>query len=682
MNSLVIEDADTGELTSYADQEGYEPVHKGITRLAEAAEIIGHNIISFDIPALQKVYPWFKVNGLVLDTLILARLFWPEIMYTDEPLLKRGKLPRRLRGSHGLEAYGYRLGVWKGDYAAERKAELIAHHEEQGLPKPTREEIAEYTWNTWSVAMQDYCEQDVITNSALLKYAMKVWRGEDRKGFNTPYSDRSVRMEMRVAQITQRQHEWGFTFNREKAEALYVELIREREEILTELKATIKPWYVSEGETKVTRTRRAQRKDLPPIGEKIKRDGTVEPVYVRELFEEGTTHTKIRLTEFNPNSGHHIADRLKFLHNWQPQEFTPSGEPKTDETTLAALPWPEARQLTRYMTIAKRIGQVAEGNNAWLKKERNGRIHGRINTVGAVTRRMTHMDPNLAQVPSVRKGKDGQPLLMWEGGYGAECRDCFEATKGYVLVGCDADALELRCLAGYMARYDGGEYIDTVLRGDKDKGTDMHSVNCRALGMDPKALYDIGGREEVGREIAKTWFYAFIYGAGDHKLGTVLGARGSSRQIMAVGKKSREDFLKNLPALGTLTKKVQERAFGNRRKGIPARGFIVGLDGGKIRTRHKHAALNTLLQSAGAIIMKVALVILDDDLQALGLVPGQDYEFAANVHDEWQIDVLPEHVETVMKVSEDAIKKAGEELDFRCPLAGNADSGESWKYTH
>ncbi len=244
------------------------------------------------------------------------------------------------------------------------------------------------------------------------------------------------------------------------------------------------------------------------------------------------------------------------------------------------------------MTVAKRIGQLAEGNQAWLKKEKNGRIHGTVVTLGAVTRRMTHNNPNLAQVPKV-----GKP-------HGAECRELFTSTAGWVLVGCDADALELRCLAGYMAAYDDGAYIETVLSGDKANGTDMHSVNCRALGMDPKQKYPVGGDMQSGRDIAKTWFYAFIYGAGDYKLGAIMGVMSSPKATIAAGKKSRADFLAGLPALGKLTQAVVDRAFGVKDKKTgkwkkPPRGFLLGLDGGKIKVRHRHAALNTLLQTPG-----------------------------------------------------------------------------------
>lgn len=665
IHCLVLQDADTGEVFSYRNDghpDNLARMSEGVQKLQEAEELIGHNIIKFDVPAINKVYPWFKPSARLLDTLILARLFWPEISDTDEGLVKKGVLPKKLRGKYSLESFGYRMKLQKGEYSDIMKA--------KGLDP----------WAHWNIEMQEYCELDVVVTNALYRKCLRVWSGYDRdtearikkaekKRLPTdgikivPVSDRSVWMEMDVARILARQERWGFAFDVAKAEKFYVKLIAERERLDAELRKTFGSWMAPDGKPiTVTKTRRVNRKDLPPVGYKTKRDGTQDPIYVKELYEEGSRYQKFKVVEFNPKSNHHIANRLKKLFNWEPQEFTPSGEPKLDDTILSQLPWPEAKLLTEYLTVAKRIGQLAEGKQAWLRKERKGRIHGSVITTGAVTRRMTHNNPNVAQVP-----KCGSP-------FGHECRELFTSTAGFVLVGCDADALELRCLAGYMAKYDGGAYIETVLSGDKAQGTDMHSVNARALGLDPKKTYPVDGKDINGREIAKTWFYAFIYGAGDFKLGSIMGTKGSSKAIMDAGKRSRDNFLKGLPALGKLVENVQKRS------GL--RGFLIGLDGGKLKVRHRHAALNTLLQSAGAIIMKQALVILDADLQAEGLVPGIDYEFCANVHDEWQIDVLPMHVEFVSKTAELAIKKAGEVLEFGCPLAGNADTGTNWADTH
>lgn len=616
---FVTDEEEGGCLVSLPDCE--VSIEDGLRTLSTADELIGHNIIKFDIPAIQKVYPWFKPRGRIVDTLIYARLVWPEIKKTvDAKLLKRGTLPPEMFGKHSLEAYGHRLGVWKGDYAEMMKA--------QGKDP----------WAEWNPEMQSYCEQDVEVNFAL-------YRKLEAQGYHQGALD----LEMKVAHIIARQERWGFSFDRERAEKLYVQLLKDREEIEAKLKAVFKPWYVPKELKTFKRTVVRTRKDLPGSP--------------KEHCEAGAEYVKVELTEFNPGSRHHIANRLKHLYGWKPSEFTDSGEPKVDEQVLGQLDWPEAALLSKYLMITKRIGQVAEGDNAWLKKERNGRIYGSVMTVGAVTRRMTHFDPNVSQVPKI-----GTP-------YGEESRGCFKATEGYVLVGADADALELRGLAGYMAIKDGGAYIDTVLKGDKSKGTDLHSVNARALGLDPKKTYNVDGKEWPGREIAKRWFYAFIYGAGDYKLGLILGSKSGGDAVRKAGLKSRKTFLTQLPALGAIVEAVQVK--------VKAQGYLKGLDGGRLIVRAQHSALNTLLQSAGAIQMKKALVLLDDDLQTSGLSPcGVDYEFCANIHDEWQIDVRPEHTELVKRLAVDAIRKAGEALNFRCPLAGNAAHGRTWADTH
>jgi DNA polymerase I-like protein with 3'-5' exonuclease and polymerase domains len=257
--------------------------------------------------------------------------------------------------------------------------------------------------------------------------------------------------------------------------------------------------------------------------------------------------------------------------------------------------------------------------------------------------------------------------------YGERCRALFTVPQGKKLVGCDADALELCCLAGYMARYDNGAYIKVVLEGDKSQGTDIHSVNARALGLDPKQKYPVNGKNVTGRDIAKVWFYAFIYGAGDMKLGFILGETNEAK-AKKKGKKSRQRFLENLPALKTLTEKVKAM--------LKKRGHLKGLDGRRLHPRFDHSALNTLLQSAGAVIMKMALVIADEALIGQEFLPGRHYEFVANVHDEFQIEADEDRAETVGRMAKDSIRLAGERLGFACPLSGSFDIGDNWAQTH
>ena len=207
--------------------------------------------------------------------------------------------------------------------------------------------------------------------------------------------------------------------------------------------------------------------------------------------------------------------------------------------------------LSEYLLLNKRIGQLATGKQAWLKMEKKGRLHGRVNHMGAVTSRCTHANPNMAQVPSVGAA------------FGVECRSLFHSPQGYSLLGADASGLELRCLAHYMAAYDGGSYASVVLEGD------VHTTNQEAAGLPT-------------RNNAKTFIYGFLYGAGDEKIGKIIG-KGSTE-----GRRIKNKFLKKLPALKNLKDAVSLAA--------KERGWIKGLDGRIIPIRHSHAALNTLLQ--------------------------------------------------------------------------------------
>jgi len=355
---------------------------------------------------------------------------------------------------------------------------------------------------------------------------------------------------------------------------------------------------------------------------------------INEAIQEGPPRKKH--TPFNPGSRHHIYRVFKEKYDWKPQSFTPSGEPKIDEQILSTLKFPEAELLSEYFLLDKRIGQLAEGNQAWLRLVKSGRIHGSVNTNGAVTGRCTHSHPNIAQVPAC-----GKPS-------GAECRALFITRTGWKLVGADASGLELRCLAHYMAHWDKGEYVKVLLEGD------VHTANQEAAGLPT-------------RDNAKTFIYAFLYGAGDEKIGSIVGAGRK------VGKALKDRFLKMLPALGYLVGTVKQAA---------GKGYIKGLDGRMLRIRSSHAALNTLLQSAGAIIMKYALVEADRLLQKAGYQPGVDYEFVGNIHDEFQCECRPEIAEEVGNIFVEAIRNAGKFFDFKCPLDGDYKIGDSWRETH
>lgn len=625
---LVIKDRITGAFHVFNNQPGGRPIAEGLAILADANTlVIAHNGTGYDCLVLKKLHgldiPWWRQR----DTMVLSRLVWPELKQLDLDRRKKKagqSFPGQLIGSVSLEAWGHRLGQHKGEYKGDPI--LLQRLIDQGCdPELSRKEVYRRRWESWNQAMEDYCVQDVVVSDLLF----------DRILAKEP-SEQSVLIETQVQYIIGRQERYGFLLDEKKAAQLYATLVARRLELEAEVKKVFRPMFLRDG------------KPFTPA-----RDNKTMG------YTAGAEFTKVKLTEFNLGSRDHVAHWLKAHYGWKPSEFTSDGKAKIDDDVISALPYAEAKPLKEYFMVCKRIGQIAEGKEAWLRHVKaDGRVHGRVNTNGAVTGRMTHSKPNMGQVPS---GKSE---------YGHECRECWTVPPGKKLVGADADALELRDLAGYMAIYDGGAYIKTVLEGDKSKGTDMHSVNCRALGMDPKAL--VFGTE-TGRDVAKTWFYAFIYGSGDENLGYIV-LRITGDRAKKKGSALRKAFLTNLPAMGKLAEAVQKKA--------KAVGNLKGLDGRRLPVRSQHAALNTLLQSAGAIQMKKALCILDDDLQAAGLIPGINYEFVANVHDEWQIEVDADKAELAGQMAVQAIRKAGEFFAFRCPLDGAYDIGNNWAETH
>ncbi len=595
VHCIAAKDIDTGTVHTFHGST----IEEGVRFLQGADLLIFHNGISYDIPVLNKLYPWFSVEpSKVLDTLVLARLIYTNIKDIDMGLLKKQKLPGRLFGSHSLEAYGYRLGLMKGEYAYEfKKAFIAAWGEDAWVPG--------MEWESFSQAMLDYNVQDVeVTEALYLKLAAKN------------YSPMAIELEHQIQWLMAQQVRNGFHFNEGKAAVLYSTLSQRRADLERELKEFFGSWEV-------------KLPDFIP-----KRDNKTRG------YKAGVPVPRSKIVEFNPSSRDHIADRLKTLYGWNPEKFTDGGKPMVDESVLSALDYPPCKLLTEYLLVAKRIAQLAEGDQAWLKLVKKGRIHGSINPNGAVTGRATHAYPNIAQVPS-----SSSP-------YGHECRELFEIPDGWsALVGADASGLELRCLAHFMAKWDGGAYGEILLNGD------IHTANQEAAGLPT-------------RNNAKSFIYAFLYGAGSAKIGSIVG--GTDKD----GEKLKKKFLKSLPALGKLVEAVKESA---------KKGYLKGLDGRHLHVRSTHAALNTLLQSAGALVCKKWLVILEEELKARGLKHGWDgdYAFCGWIHDEVQIACrTPEVAELVAQLAPECVTKAGAFFNFRCPLAGEAKVGKNWSATH
>lgn len=431
--------------------------------------------------------------------------------------------------------------------------------------------------------MEKYCIQDTLVTEKLYKHLVAELK-------RMKFEQRSIDLEHKVQAIIAKQERNGFKLDEKKATILLSELQSKLAAIEVSLQS-IFPTKVSERISDKT-------------GKKL----------------------KDKVEVFNPGSRKQIGERL-IEKGWKPERYTENGQPIVDEGTLEGVDIPEAKAIAEYLMLQKRVAQI----DSWLKAlGSDGRVHGKVITNGAVTGRMTHMSPNMAQVPN-----SGSP-------YGEDCRDLWTVEKGYKLVGIDASGLELRMLAHYMKD---DAYTSEVVSGD------IHTANQKAAGL-------------ATRNQAKVFIYAFCYGAGDAKIGTIVGAGAKE------GKELKARFLKNIPSLKDLRELVSSIAQNS--------GSLPGLDGRRLQVRSDHAALNTLLQSAGAIVMKQALVILNDELRRAKI----DYKFVANVHDEWQIEVEEARADEAGKLGAKAIELAGVSLNMRCPLAGEYKVGNSWKETH
>lgn len=566
---------------------------EGLNHLSTYDMVVMHNGVNYDRPVIQKLHPWWWFDN-VFDTMITSRLIWTYLSEWDS------KKENGLDGSHSLEAWGKRLGVLKGDYG-----------------KTT-------DWKEYTSEMGQYCLQDSRVTKELFKFIL-----------TKNYSIEAIQLEHEFAEIISRQEKSGFYFDIGKALKLKETLADEKQKLLEEIAKSIPPtieemktpeYYIGyvNGEKSQFRTKTEAVKNK-----------------AKNIIQGPL---KQRVSPFNPNSRTQIANYFISKYKWEPQVLTETGRPKVDEDILESLDFPEAKLIARYMMIVKRWGQLVDGDNAWLKLVINGRIHGSVITNGAVTGRCTHFGPNMAQIPSV------------DSLFGHKCRDLFCVPLGYKLVGCDASGLEARCKAHFMYLWDKGEFVKIILEGNKDDGTDIHSINAKALGL--------------SRSDAKTWYYGFMYGAGNEKLGKIAG------KDAAYGEAMKQQFFDRFPALKNLITAVQTQA--------KKRGYLIGLDGRHLHIRSEHAALNTLLQSAGALVMKLSLILLDKKLQKINLRYNFDYFYCANVHDEFQLAVrdqggLPE---TVGKLAVESIKEAGEYFKFNCPLDGEYKIGQSWADTH
>lgn len=607
VHCVAIANLDTGEVQGY----GPDKVVDALELLGQATVLAGQNIVEYDLPVLAHLHG-FQTTAKILDTKLMSRVVYPggELRAQDFHMRRVTEasggalesMPKNLIGIHSLAAWGWRLSEHKAGYTG--------------------------GFDEFSQEMLDYCVQDVRVNEKLLAHLMA--KGTPAEAFY---------VEAEVGKILRRQRLHGVAFNEPAAIEFLRELVDKREKLTARLRSVIPAWYVPTGKVRPKKARQS-RKYKP--GE----DGYVN-------VAEGGEYTKMRLVEFNPASGDHIASRLQALFGWKPREFTAEGKPKTSEEILSDLRYPVAQDLVEYQKVKKYLGMLSEGPQAWLQRVRDGRIHGSVNPTGAVTGRMSHVSPNLGQIPS------RDPV------YGPRCRALFIAGKGRKLVGADAGQLQLRLLAHYLSRYDGGRFAQTF------EDSDPHDYMKEGTGL-------------ILRESQKTWSYAKIFGAGNRKLGLIVIA--DRQRALELGEwDGQVPPLSRAPQLGAASQRNLARyltGMQHLERGLRKatnRGWLRGLDGRRIPVLSAHRALMALLQGGEAVVMKHALIHADARLMEEGI---EDYEFVLNVHDEWQVETNPEQAELVGKVLASAITEAGSTLNLRCPLDAKFKVGDSWQETH
>lgn len=523
-------------------------------------EVIGQNILGFDIPVLERLLKYDFSAVKLIDTTVLSRLSNPS-----------------REGGHSLRSWGERLGFPKGDYN---------------------------DWSALTDEMVEYCHRDVAVTK---KVYDTLWAELE------PFGTESIILEHDVQREIVKQMKNGWLVDERKTHTLLGDLHERQRQVTEQVHERFAPLPTF----------------IKEIVPKLKKDGTFSKVGLKLFGDSWTTvggvFSRVDFDEFNLGSRQQIGRYLQYF-GWKPKVFTETGRPQVDESVLKDVDIPEAQLIAEYLLLQKRISMV----ESWLDAiQTDGRIHGRVNAIGAVTGRMTHNSPNMAQVPAVYSE------------YGKECRELFIVPKGKKLVGVDASGLELRMLAHYM---NDPNYTKELLEND------IHTTNQQAAGL--------GTRDQ-----AKTFIYAFLYGAGDEKIGSIVDGTGRD------GKRLKETFLSNVPSLGELRERVSKAS---------GRGYLRGLDGRRLWVRSEHAALNTLLQAAGAIVMKQALVIFTEYAKKWNI----DYKMVGNIHDEVQMEVAESDAENAGFLMVESIKAAGVHFDMRCPLDGEYKIGNNWAETH
>lgn len=638
-------DPDTGERLNWKPEE----IDDGLATLASADQLWAHHGLGYDFPMLRKTKGFVVPREKQRDTLVAARLMYPDIKGSDTKRGKRlGMLPK-LYGRHTIEAWGYRLGVHKASFDG--------------------------PWDRWSPEMHDYMIQDVETNLAL-------WEHLDLDN----YSQTAIELEHRVAWLVRQMEEWGCPFDVEGAQGFHARLVGLQSDLRDQLVAEFGFWYEPE------------RKHGMVV------EFTPKVINKRLGYTPGQPLVKLKQTWFNPSSRAHAIKKLREV-GWEPTEFTEGGQPKLTDEVLEIIMdrFPAAKKLADYLLIEKRLGMLAEGDKAWLQKvDKDGLMHGSINPMGTPHGRASHYDPNMAQVPAAKKpyGKECRGL------FGTKHK---KGLKGeWVQIGADMSGLQQRALAHYLFPMDGGAY-EPVATGDphwaysqalglipegtqRNKKDEFHETVREAGGKRFGYAYLFGCRDPMAGSIVRDccialrnknpewgFLYDQFFGKGQSNKDVGASVRGVFDERLKLDKL-------NAKLTGWLNKKHKWK------------GHIPGLDGrwvpcrmeerwnSKLRRRVLEctSALNYALSSAEAILCKTWITDAFDELVSRGFKPGWDGDFVFMlwVHDELQAACRKEIAEEVGSVLTECAKKAGIKLKFRVPVASEYKIGQTWADCH
>lgn len=678
LHCMAATDVDTGEEFFF----GPDRIKEGLAFLEGAGRLIAHNGLDYDCPAIEKLYPAWKRPPL-WDTLIFVKMVWPADLLVDRDMarVRQKRFPPHLLKRQSMEAWGYRLGVHK-----------------------VGAEITD--WSQYTDYMGERNKSDVAINLALWKLILKRigWDDEEQPEDKFVWSEECFELEHQVAEILRRQEATGFAFNKKAALKLAQGLTNLQAEHAEKLKEVFGGWWAPLADSKTgTRPARAYSQKMawlpdvtiprvsPKTGKPLK--PYVGPPKVE--YSPDAPFVPIEWTEFNPSSRLHLGQRLVAKYGWKPAKWggTHGTQPVVDEGTIDDIPPhilpPDVKgHILDYFVVTKTLGQLCVGRQSWLSAlKEDGRIHGRIDPLGAITARATHNRPNIAQVPSVsvKEIKDAEgnlvskePVMGLEGGFGFECRSLFEGLPA--LTGTDAAGLELRGLGHHLYPFDGGAFAARA----SDPSIDIHLEHAKLTGL--------------SRAATKTCTYAYVYGAGPWKLGLQVGYAEDEKDALLASKALAGylTFLKRRQREAYQEPSVEDKAYIAKgldvikrfEQGIEGikdikkalaeeagKGWLKGLDGRKVYVRKAHAALNTRLQSDGAIICKRWMVELD------GLLKNRARQVAW-VHDELQFEHEEGLGEVIAEASRKAMTATEEHYGYLCHLATSASTGRTWADTH